>query len=599
MGRLWGRAIGWWLAAGVMWGGVLAHPPVHAACQIRQFEIPVRIVDRRPIATLVLNGTAVPMLVDSGAFFSLLSATAAAELTLPLRELPWGMAIQGYTGEVAAKLTVVDKVGLLDQSLSKVEFIVGGNQLGAGIKGIMGRNLLAFADTEYDLAHGVVRLHIPNEGCAKANLAYWAGEAPVVVLPLQRGENRKDAPIKLLVNINGVKQLALFDTGAANTSMSLKAARSAGIKTGDMEPAGRVGGAGEGSVSSWTAPLNLFEVGGQKITNSLLRVDDVDTDNDLLVGLDYFLSHRIYVSRLQRQVYITWNGTPIFPPSRGAADAFDKRYAALPQEVSPTDAQALARRGAAALALGQVASALEDLNRACELQPAVAEHRLTRARIHLHKGDDAAMRADLDETLRLDPALAEARILRARLHHRQRSTAASLADLAQLDTQLPPLANLRADMAELFGTQGQVADALKQYALWLDFHPDDARRARVLNELCWLRARHNQDLDLALADCKKSVDLDDGDAHSQDSLGWVYLRMSDLRRAQRAFDASIKIKPLAFSLYGRSLVHLRLDDKAASNRDLAEARRVEPTIDQQVRDQGFGSVEGVERLTAP
>lgn len=126
------------------------------------------------------------MLVDSGAFFSFLSSTAAAQLKLPLRELPSGMTLEGYTGKIAAKLTVVEKVGLRDTSLSQVEFIVGGNQLGAGIMGIMGRNLLAFADTEYDLAHGVVRLVGPSEGCAEANLAYWAGDAPVVVLPLLR-----------------------------------------------------------------------------------------------------------------------------------------------------------------------------------------------------------------------------------------------------------------------------------------------------------------------------------------------------------------------------------------------------------------------------
>jgi hypothetical protein len=35
-----------------------------------QAEIPVRIVDGRPIATLKLNGIEVPLLVDSGAFMS-------------------------------------------------------------------------------------------------------------------------------------------------------------------------------------------------------------------------------------------------------------------------------------------------------------------------------------------------------------------------------------------------------------------------------------------------------------------------------------------------------------------------------------------------
>lgn len=122
-----------------------------------------------------------------------------------------------------------------------------------------------------------------------------------------------------------MKQRALFDTGATDTSLSLKAARRAGIKTEDMAPVGRVVGAGEGKVSSWMAPVDLIELGGEKIRNSRLRVDDVDFEYGLLVGMDYFLSHRIYVSRLQQRVYITWNGTPIFSPGGGAANAYNSR----------------------------------------------------------------------------------------------------------------------------------------------------------------------------------------------------------------------------------------------------------------------------------
>jgi len=596
---LWGRNACGWLLAAMLGAAALVQSPARAACQVSSLEMPVRIVDRRPIANLVLNGTEVPMLVDSGAFYSFLSATTAQQLQLPLHELPWGVTIQGYTGEVKAQRTVVQKVGFLSASLPNVEFIVGGNQLGAGMGGVLGRNLLAFADTEYDLAQGVVRLHLPKEGCAEVNMAYWAGDAPVVQLPLLRGDNRKDTPILLEVAVNGVKMEALLDTGATVTALSLKAARRAGIKTADMVPAGRVGGAGAGLSSSWHAPVSLFEVGGQAVRNSRLRVNDVDIGHGVLVGLDYFLSHRIYVSRQQRQVYITWNGQPIFPPSDNATAALDTRYAALPDAVSSTDAGALARRGAAALATGQFASALEDLNRASELQPAVAEHRLMRARIHLRMNNRPAAQADLDEALRLDPVLAEALLLRARVRHLQQDQAGSLADLVRLDAQLLPLANQRADMAELFDAQGQLDDALKQYTLWLDAHPHDARRAPMLNARCWLRVRIDQNLDQALADCKSSVHEEDGDANAHDSLGWVYLRLGDWRRARRAFDASIKLKPMAFSHFGRSLALLRLDDKAASDADLAQARRLEPDIDRQVREHGFGSLQGLDRLGVP
>ena len=72
---------------------LLANALAWAGCDLKQMDIPVRIVDQRPIATLTLNGTAVPLLVDSGAFFSMLSESTATQLKLPLHRLPKGMSI--------------------------------------------------------------------------------------------------------------------------------------------------------------------------------------------------------------------------------------------------------------------------------------------------------------------------------------------------------------------------------------------------------------------------------------------------------------------------------------------------------------------------
>src|SRR5262249_51233544 len=149
-----------------------------------------------------------------------------------------------------------------------------------------------------------------------------------------------------------------------------------------------------------------FELGGEKISNSRLQVDDTDRiDQSMLLGLDYFLSHRIYVSRLQHKLYATWNGGPTFALTHAPEGGDDTRHAALPREVSKDDPDALARRGAAALAAGDYARALEDLNRACELAPEMAEYLLTRARLHLAMRKPQLALADLDRALDLAPTL--------------------------------------------------------------------------------------------------------------------------------------------------------------------------------------------------
>jgi predicted aspartyl protease/tetratricopeptide (TPR) repeat protein len=559
-------------------------------------EIPVRIVDGRPIATLKLNGVEAPMLVDSGAFFSMLSESTATQLKLPLRSLPYGVRIEGYTGRIEAKRTHVDKVGLVGAELPNVEFLVGGNELGAGIMGVLGRNILSAADVEYDLAHGVVRLSFPKGDCDNTNFAHWAGEAPVIVVPLEM-QDSADTAIRIHVSINGTRALALLDTGAHRTALSLRTARRAGIKESDLTPYGRVGGAGEGRVRSWLGHVAMFELGGQKLSNNQLQIDDVDNAHGgLLIGLDYFLSHRIYVSRLQGQVYVTWNGGSVFPPGRATSSEFDPRYAALPQDVAKDDADALARRGAAALATKNYQRALEDLSRACELAPGVADYFYTRARVHLAMREVPPAIADLDETLRLDPSLAEARIRRVWVRVELGDRRGAEADLAQLDAALPPSSQLRAEMAQLYASFAQAPEALRQFNLWVNTHPRDARLANVLNSRCWLRARLNIDLPLALEDCKEAVDKDDGEAAYRDSLGWTYLRMGDAAKAKRAFDAAINLAALPFSLYGRGLAQLQLNDTASGERDLAAARKLSPQIDEEVRKEGFEVEGGVPRL---
>jgi predicted aspartyl protease/Tfp pilus assembly protein PilF len=564
-----------------------------AGCAIKQMEIPVRIVDSRPIATLTLNGTVVPMLVDSGAFYSFLSASTATQLNLPLRSLPEGIRLEGYTGRIAAKRTRVEKVGLLHVEIPNVEFIVGGNELGAGIMGVLGRNILSMADTEYDLAHGVVRLIFPKGDCERTNFAYWAGEAPVISAELvDQGRLRADTAIRLEISVNGTRTLALLDTGAPQTSLTLGAAHRAGIEERDLTPNGRVGGAGNGRVKSWSGRFATVELGGEKITDNLLQVDDTDNiDEDMLVGLDYFLSHRIYVSRLQRKLYATWNGSQIFALGHPALGHFDTRYAALPQDIAKDDADGLARRGAAAMAAKNYQLALEDLNRACVLAPGVAEYFYARARLHLEMHQPLSALVDLDEALRINPALVEARFRRARSRELTGDRAGAQEDLAQLDATLPPSSNLRADMAQLYASFNQTSEALRQFNLWENTHQKDARLASVLNDRCWMRARLNIDLQLALQDCKDAIEIDDGASAYRDSLGWTYLRLGDASKAKKAFDGAITLAERPFSLYGRGLTLLRLNDSTGADRDLAAALKLNPKIAGDVRKQGFEFVD--------
>ncbi len=92
---------------------------------------------------------------------------------------------------------------------------------------------------------------------------------------------------------------------------------------------------------------------------------------------------------------------------------------------------------------------------------------------------------------------------------------------------------------------------------------------------------------MAVDDCKRAIDIDGDEPTYRDSLGWAYLRLDDARSAVRAFDGAIKLKPLAFTLYGRALAQQRLGQAAAAQRDLAAARSPNVAIDTEVRRAGL------------
>jgi clan AA aspartic protease (TIGR02281 family) len=578
------------LLGGALGGACALSAPAWAACTVSSMEIPVRIIHSRPVATLVLNGTEVPVLVDSGAFFSMLTESTAAQLQLPLRNLPFSMSIEGYTGAIDAQLTRVEHVGLRGAEMKRVEFIVGGNELGAGIMGILGRNILSVADTEYDLAHGVIRLTLPSSDCAKSNMAYWAGDAPVIVAPLERARGSKDTAIRVEVNINGKTITALMDTGAPETALTLSAAKSAGIPQDSLQAEGHVGGAGRGKAKAYVGLVDTFELGGEKISHSKMQINDADDRDGMLLGLDYFLAHRIYVSRQQQKIFATWNGSPIFARQKGGdPDRFDQKYAARPQQVDENDADALARRGNAFAANHDLERALQDLSRAITLAPEVAPYHLDRALVLWAQRKAKEALADLDEALRLDGDLADARLERASVRLSLRRPEDALADMQVLDSQLAPSAQQRLNLADLFMALNRLPDALKQWALWMPTHENDTKSVRALNNRCWARARMNVELHLAVEDCKEAISRDKTDAAAHDSLGWTYLRSGDAERSRKAFDAAVALKPdLAFALYGRGLANLALKDAAASQRDLQAARKLQPRIDERVRAAGFG-----------
>ena len=560
-----------------------------AACQVESIEMPVKMVGSRAVATVGINGTPVPLTVDSGAFFSFLTDAAAEQLKLPATR-NWGLRVEGITGSVDARVTKVDKLQLFKGDIAGVEFVVGGNEPGAGTMGLMGRNLLAFTDTEYDLANGVIRFHFPGEGCADSVMAYWAGATPVTEVDLLDARSREKTPaIRARVKLNGVDLVALLDTGAT-TVVTLRGARRAGVAEADMTPAGTIFGAGRGSARSWTARFETFELEGETVRNNRLRVGSFESrDADMLLGIDFFLSHRIYISKARSKMFITYNGGTVFALNRGQDEGrLPTGAEAAASSAAAESADHYARRGAASAARRDYERALADLNRACELEPTAAPYFAQRAAVHEALRQGVKALEDFDKALALDPTLSDARMRRAGLRMRLNQRAGAKDDVDALDKSLAPQAQTRLFMANLYLALGEPAQALAQFDRWLPSHPNENGRESALNGRCWARARLGVELEKALDDCDEAIDIDPKSAAFRDSRGWVHLRLGNQRKAMADFDKSIELRPDSpWSLYGRALTKARSGEAAQAEADFAAARKLLANIDAEVSRAGL------------
>ncbi|HTW38299.1 MAG TPA: aspartyl protease family protein [Steroidobacteraceae bacterium] len=599
--------------AGLVFLGVIVSLSATAAerCVLKSFaELPVTMEGLRPVVVLKMNGVDTRFIIDSGAFYSMISPAAAAELKLPLRRAPFGFTVSGIGGAITPEVATVDTLTLANYPIHRVDFLVGGNEYGAAAAGLLGENLIRLADLEYDLANGVVRF-IKPENCGNQPLAYWApASQPIGMIDIERPSVITPWPIGV-VSVNGTEVKAAFDTGAATSVLFLRGARRAGLTPSSpgVVAAGTGSGVGTRFVANWIAPIASFAIGGEEIKHTHIRILDSNSPYfDMLIGDDFFLSHRVYVANGQRKLYFTYQGGPVFEigsraqaeqssssssvsaanassppagqPSRpsGAAIAEAAQPASLGHfSDQPTQAAEFMRRGAAYAARRDFKDALPDLHRACELAPHDPDYFYELGRVQWQSGQPDLALQSFDKTIQLKADHVAGLLARAQLRFKDHARAKE--DMDALDRVAPPQDSRRLQLGMMYQALDETGPAIHQYDLWIDAHESDVVLPIALNARCWAQASANQNLDQALKDCNAALRRLPKNAAFLDSRALVQLRRGELDRAIKDYDAALALRPkLATSLYGRGLAKLQKGLQAEGQADLAAASAIQPKI---------------------
>jgi tetratricopeptide (TPR) repeat protein len=568
-----------------------------AACSVEKYaELPVTMNGRYPEVEGSVNGVPATFIADSGAFYSVLWADRAARFKLHLERAPGGMQLQGIGGKEDARVATLRDFslrGLGGSVFHKVQFLVAGQAPGSE-DGVIGQNILSRADSEYDLANGVIRL-FRSTGCEGYSLAYWRGTAPLSEMPIRLTTDLEPHIIGS-AKLNGIEVSVLFDTGSTHSLLRLKAAVRAGFDPSRAAGnySARISPIGPGESEVWLARFDDLDLGGEEIKNVRLRVADsvMPADADLTLGADFFLSHRIYIAPALRKIYFTYNGGRIFdlsdtggePATAGGTEA----PASTAASESPLDAAQYLRRAAASAARGEYSRAIADFDAAIRLKPDDAESYYRRGNAKFRARQLTGAAEDFDQALKLQPHNAQWLIGRGALRVIMSNEAGASADFDAAVRLSPETDNLDLDIADIYEGNGRYEAAIGRIDRWADAHPRDSALADALNTRCWYRAESGKELDKALADCNAALKLKPNFAEAFDSRALVQLRLGNYDKSVADYQAALRREPRqATSLYGLGLAQLRSGRQAEGSQRMQEALAIDSETAERFRRIGL------------
>ena len=438
-----------WIAVGLVAAAMPAFADDAPKCKlVRLANWHVRLLGTHPVLDGYVNGKKIGVVIDTGAFTSLLTKAAAERLGLATHSS--GETVYGVGGGASRMLLArIDELQIGDFSAKGFRVRVAGERPFRGMDFILGQDFLQSVDVEFDYAHGAVRLYQPLD-CKDRALSYWDPDAQR--LPLSG--SREDI---IPVTVNGRKADALIDSGGGDSMVQLAFAQSLGITPSSpgVAPAACAFGLGSGMVHQWVAGFESIALGEETIRNPHLHFGELNSDwgyyrssgPDLMLGGDFLKAHHVLISHSQGKVYITYSGGQVFPAT-AALECDDERVRGKsPKEAlavydeilakEPSDARTLLFRSNLRYSQKDLQGALSDLDAALQVDAAnpVAHVLRSRVRVALKdydgaladsdaamangmrnsgmyvyraglrraKGDRAGMLAEFDEALKLDP----------------------------------------------------------------------------------------------------------------------------------------------------------------------------------------------------
>ena len=281
-----------------------------------------------------INDKPVTVLVDTGAFDSMLTRTGTNRLGLPLHmSTHRASGIGGISRIYYARLK--EFAFGPARSVNGMFPVIGDTGFSPSFDAIAGAPFLLQADLEINLPEKKMKFFRP-EGCNDRFLAYWDQNASEIAFGYRGGS--RTTP-HFTVYVNGQPLDAIIDTGASASGMRASAARRIGLKLEGAKRLGNSVGVGDRHVAEWAVAIDNMVIGDETIQDTELGVYGNASESyaegpDMLLGDDFLRSHRVLFAMSQQKLYISYVGGEPFR-KHGQLDAWIPREA----EAGNSDAQ--------------------------------------------------------------------------------------------------------------------------------------------------------------------------------------------------------------------------------------------------------------------
>lgn len=295
-------------------------------CQMQEVgELPIRFDHGRLLVEAQIDGRPAKMIVDTGATNTLIFRPSAEALGLRIVPIP-GVKFYGVGGESGAGRVRIAEFRVANLVAHDEDVLVSGKQPLGVEQGLLGADFLLQADLEFDVAGGKLRFFRPM-GCSGDTVVYWGKAYSAAHMAGSAAVKQ----IMVTVQVNGAPVRAEIDTGAPGSVLTPAAAARAGVTptSAGMSEAQETRGLGARPVRTYVGVFSSFSFADETIRNAQLRIADLFAADkevklgshipesaieapDMLLGADFIRSHRVYVSRGQRMVYVSYVGGPVF-----------------------------------------------------------------------------------------------------------------------------------------------------------------------------------------------------------------------------------------------------------------------------------------------